>query len=84
RPFHAELHSLPANNHLQRVVGARPARSRLYGLEQLASRGDLAAFAREHEELIDLVLARDARGATKVMKHHIRHVRGSWAGLPED
>ncbi len=84
RRFHLELLSLAGNQHLVRVVGELRARSRLYGLEQLASRGDLADYAREHEELIDLVLARDARGATKVMKHHIRHVRGSWAGLPED
>jgi DNA-binding GntR family transcriptional regulator len=83
RQFHLELLALAGNKHLVEVVGNLRARSRLYGLQDLARRGGLAASAREHEQLVDLVLARDAEGASALMRAHIRHVRGAWAGRRE-
>ena len=35
--------------------------------------------AHEHEQLIDLILARDAEGAAALKEQHMRHVRGEWA-----
>lgn len=79
RQFHLALLALAGNRHLVDVVGNLRARSRLYGLQPLADRGELGATAREHERLVELVLARDVEGATSLMAQHISHVRGDWA-----
>lgn len=84
RRFHLSLLALAGNRHLVDVVADLRARSRLYGLESLAERGELARSAKEHEELVDLVLAGDAEGAAALMRRHIGHVRGSWADRGED
>lgn len=83
RRFHLELLGLDGNRQLVAIVGELRSRSRLFGLEQLARRGLLVASAGEHEELVDLVVAGDGRGARALMRRHIEHVRGSWAGRPE-
>jgi DNA-binding GntR family transcriptional regulator len=36
--------------------------------------------AAEHHELMDLVEARDGEGSEQLMRRHIGHVRGLWAG----
>ena len=79
RQFHLELLSLAGNEQLVAVIGDLRARSRLFGLQQLAERGLLSDSAREHEQLLDLVIARDAEGAAALMEQHMRHVRGDWA-----
>jgi len=84
RRFHLSLLALSGNENLVRVVAELRARSRLYGLQQLADRGDLAASAHEHEALLDLIIARDAKGVAAVMRDHIGHVRGSWASGTQD
>lgn len=80
RRFHLGLLALAGNSHLVAVVGDLRARSRLYGLEQLASSKRLGASAAEHEQLLDLVAAGDAPRAAALMRRHIAHVRGVWAG----
>ncbi|HET8614625.1 MAG TPA: GntR family transcriptional regulator [Actinomycetales bacterium] len=83
RQFHLALLALAGNEQLVRVVGELRARSRLYGLNVLVERGELVHSAKEHEQLVDLVLANDADGAETLMRRHIRHVRGTWAGAVE-
>ena len=83
RRFHLALLAIGGNRHLVEIIGNLRARSRLYGLQQLADRGQLGNSAREHEQLIDLVLKRDAEGASNLMRSHIGHVRGAWAGQQE-
>jgi DNA-binding GntR family transcriptional regulator len=83
RRFHLALLALAGNKHLVEVIDNLRARSRLYGLQQLADRGQLSVSAREHEQLVDLVLAGDAEGAGRLMARHIAHVRGDWAGREE-
>jgi DNA-binding GntR family transcriptional regulator len=80
RQFHLSLLALAGNTYLVEVVRQLRARSRLYGLQDLADRGQLAASSQEHEELVDLVLAGDVAGTTALMRQHIGHVRGAWAG----
>jgi len=80
RRFHLGLLALHGNAQLVAMVGELRARSRLYGLQHLAERGQLTASAAEHQELLDLIVARDADGARELMAHHIGHVRGQWAG----
>jgi DNA-binding GntR family transcriptional regulator len=80
RQFHLRLLALSGNEQLVQVGGNLRSRSRLYGLQELADRGELRASAREHEQLVDLVLARDGDAAGELMRRHIAHVRGDWAG----
>jgi DNA-binding GntR family transcriptional regulator len=80
RRFHLALLALAGNRHLVEVVANLRARSRLYGLQELAERGELGRSAAEHEQLVDLVVAGDAAGAADLMRRHIGHVRGTWAG----
>lgn len=83
RRFHLGLLELAGNAELVAVVGQLRARSRLYGLEELVRRGELERSAAEHLELLDLVRRRDADGAANLMRRHITHVRGVWAGHQE-
>lgn len=83
RQFHLALLALAGNKHLVEVIGNLRSRSRLYGLQQLADRGELGRSAEEHEQIVDLVLAGDAESAAALMRRHIGHVRGSWAGRDE-
>lgn len=83
RRFHLGLLQLAGNAELVAVVGQLRARSRLYGLMQLAERGLLARSAEEHLELLELVRAGNADGAAELMSLHISHVRGEWAGRAE-
>jgi DNA-binding GntR family transcriptional regulator len=80
RRFHLALLALAGNRHLVQIIDNLRSRSRLYGLQELADRGQLAESAREHEQLVDLILARDGETATALMARHIGHVRGLWAG----
>ncbi|MFC3454897.1 GntR family transcriptional regulator [Amycolatopsis speibonae] len=77
--FHLTLLDLSGNAHLVEAVRTLRARSRIYGLKDLAERGQLIPSAREHSELVDLIEAQDADGAEDLMRHHIGHVRGIWA-----
>lgn len=83
RKFHLMLLAMAGNRHLVDVVANLRDRSRLYGLQALADRGQLDRSALEHVEILERVIAGDADGAARVMRSHIGHVRGSWAGREE-
>jgi DNA-binding GntR family transcriptional regulator len=77
--FHLGLLALAGNPLLVETVRSLRAQSRIYGLRSLAERDELVPSSREHAELLDLIVARDAAGAQRLMDRHIRHVRGIWA-----
>ncbi|UYQ63418.1 GntR family transcriptional regulator [Streptomyces peucetius] len=79
RRFHLSLLALAGNDRLVEVVGDLRKRSRLYGLTALDERDQLLPSAEEHLELLDLMLAGDAKGAEECMAKHLRHVRSLWA-----
>lgn len=83
RRFHLALLALAGNDELVAVVGDLRARTRLYGLGELQQSGTLTQSAAEHEEILNLITAGDADGAAALMRRHIQHVRGVWAGRPE-
>jgi len=83
RVFHLELLSLAGNANLVSLVGELRSRTRLYGLTRLAANGELASSAAEHLQMLDLIAANDRRGLERLMKAHIGHTRGSWAGREE-
>lgn len=81
--FHLGLLALGGNDILVQTVGNLRSRARLYGLKGLVERGELTRSAAEHERLADLVAAGDALQAAALMRRHIGHVRGTWAGRPD-
>ncbi|MEU6143567.1 GntR family transcriptional regulator [Streptomyces sp. NPDC047081] len=82
--FHLGLLALAGNEHLVEVVRDLRRRSRLFGLTALVEAGRLEASAREHLELLDALLARDAEKTREVMTRHLGHVRGLWSARGED
>lgn len=81
--FHLALLELTGNPHLVSLVRELRQQTRLIGLKQLAESGGLDASAREHTELIRLLLAGDGPGAEALMRRHIGHVAGLWSGQAE-
>jgi len=81
--FHLQLLALAGNRVLVEQIAQLRSRTRLYGLRKLAADGALASSAREHSELLDLLLAREATAAEELMRRHIGHIRGTWAGNSE-
>ncbi|MFE0136351.1 GntR family transcriptional regulator [Streptomyces sp. NPDC059037] len=79
RQFHLSLLALSGNDRLVETVGDLRKRSRLYGLSTLDERGELIPSAEEHLELLDLMLAGQAKAAEKCMSKHLGHVRSLWA-----
>jgi DNA-binding GntR family transcriptional regulator len=84
RHFHLDLLSLAGNAQLVTLVAELRSRTRLYGLQHLADTGRLAASAQEHVRMLQLIEAGDATGLRALMRRHIGHERGSWAGRTEE
>jgi DNA-binding GntR family transcriptional regulator len=78
--FHLGLLGTLGNRRLVEMVHALRAQTRLYGLSRLASAGRLAGSAHEHQELLALVRDGRAEEAESLMRRHIGHTRGIWAG----
>lgn len=83
RRFHLDLLSLAGNEQLVTLIGELRARSRLFGLQRLADTGELVASALEHVRMLELIEAGDPKRLDRLMRRHIGHVRGSWAGKAE-
>ncbi|GAA1908692.1 GntR family transcriptional regulator [Streptantibioticus ferralitis] len=79
RQFHLSLSALSGNERLVETVGDLRKRSRLYGLTTLDEGSQLLSSAEEHLELLELMLAGDAKQAEKCMTRHLGHVRSLWA-----
>jgi len=83
RQFHLGLLALAGNAELVTLVGGLRARSRLFGLGPLAESGELVPSAAEHLEMLRLIQDGDGERLERLMRVHIGHVRGNWAGRPE-
>lgn len=83
RGFHLGLTALTGNPMLTAVVDDLRGRTRLPGLAALVGSAELAASAAEHDELLDAIAAGDGAGAEAVMRRHIGHTTGWWAGARE-
>ncbi|WP_432974579.1 GntR family transcriptional regulator [Dactylosporangium sp. CA-233914] len=83
RRFHLGLLSLAGNEELVTLVRELRARSRLFGLQRLADSGELGSSALEHVRMLELIEAGDVDELEQLMRRHIGHVRGSWAGRDE-
>lgn len=78
--FHLNFLALHGNEHVVTVVRDLRNRSRLYGLDSLAGTGLMKRICQEHQEMVDLALARDAAAMTALVTQHIGHVRSVWSG----
>lgn len=84
REFHLGLLGMTGNERLVEIVGSLRSHVRLFGLAPMIANGQLGESAREHYRLVGLMSKGDAEGARALMRHHLRHTRGSWAGLGHD
>jgi DNA-binding GntR family transcriptional regulator len=80
RRFHVELISAIGNARLTDLVDRLRRQARLFGLKDLARSGRLMASAREHRMLLDTLRAQDIAASQDLMRTHIGHTRGLWAG----
>jgi DNA-binding GntR family transcriptional regulator len=80
RRFHVELISAIGNARLTDLVDRLRRQARLFGLKDLAKSGRLMASAREHRALLGTLRAQDVQAAENLMRAHIGHTRGLWAG----
>jgi DNA-binding GntR family transcriptional regulator len=80
RRFHVELISAIGNARLTDLVDRLRRQARLFGLKDLAKSGRLLASAREHRTLLGMLSAQDIQAAENLLRTHIGHTRGLWAG----
>lgn len=81
--FHLGLTGLLGNPLLVEVIADLRARTRLVGLSALRAGDGLDRSAAEHHRLLDLLVDGDATGAEALMRTHIGHTVGWWAGRSE-
>lgn len=84
REFHAVILAFADNPQLAELATSLRRRTRMYGLNALVRENKLAASAREHHTLLELMRAGDAAGCKALMDRHIGHARGLWARGTED
>jgi DNA-binding GntR family transcriptional regulator len=83
RDFHVGLLELAGNRRLTQMVAQLRDQTRLMGLPALSAAGNLDASAREHADVLDAVGNRDPELAEALMRRHLEHTRGIWAGRAE-
>ncbi len=78
--FHKHLLGTGKNRQLTQIILDLRNRTRLYGLDALVESKQLIHSAEEHLELVNLL--RDGRptAVARLMRRHLSHVRGIWAG----
>jgi DNA-binding GntR family transcriptional regulator len=83
REFHLGLLEILGNRRLVRLVAQLRDQTRLTGISELAREGNLTASAREHREILAALRSRDSDAAEQLMRKHLVHTRGIWAGRSE-
>jgi DNA-binding GntR family transcriptional regulator len=82
--FHLALLAPLGNRRLLDVVSRLRDQQRLYGLPGMVESTAFAATAAEHRAILDAVAAGEGRQAEELMRRHLRHTRGVWAGWQEE
>lgn len=83
REFHLSMLRITGNTRLVEIVSSLRSQTRLFGLPPLVAKKALGASAREHRQLLGLLTKRDIDAGQELMRRHLRHIRGSWAGREE-
>lgn len=84
RQFHLGLLELLGNRRLVAMVGQLRDQARMQGLQKLADQGELTRSGEEHLDIVDAIESGDAELAAELMRGHLAHSRGIWAGLAEN
>lgn len=84
RQFHLGLLEVLGNRRLVVTVGHLRDQARMQGLQKLADQGELTQSGQEHIDIMDAAEAGDAERAAELMRKHLTHSRGIWAGRSED
>jgi DNA-binding GntR family transcriptional regulator len=83
RAFHLGMLELTGNRRLVRLVAQLRDQTRIAAIAELAHAGNLTKSAAEHRDILDALEERDAEKAKALMKRHLIHTRGIWAGRAE-
>jgi DNA-binding GntR family transcriptional regulator len=83
RLFHGRLLRPLENARLRELIARYRDITRLTGLAQIAGSPRLTTSAREHGELLEALVKGDRMGAEFIMRRHLEHTRGLWAGRDE-
>lgn len=83
RQFHLGLLELLGNRRLVAMVGQLRDQARMQGLQKLADQGELTRSGEEHIAIVDALESGDGDLATELMRKHLAHSRGIWAGRAE-
>jgi DNA-binding FadR family transcriptional regulator len=57
--------------------------ARMQGLQRLADRGELTHSGEEHIAIVDAIESGDAELTAELVRKHLTHSRGIWAGRTE-
>ena len=82
--FHLQIVGAIDNARVSEVVRALRLQTRLNGLRQMAASGRLSEAVSEHFQIVDALRARDTEAVEALMRRHLGHTRGVWAGRDED
>lgn len=80
KQLHLDLLALAGNARLVSVVSRLRDETRLYGLGRLAGTKALVETTKDHTRLLDALEAGDAERAEELLRAHLGHIRGVWAG----
>ncbi len=83
RRFHIKLVEPLRNRRLAELLGLWRDQTRLWGLTRLVQEDSLLATACEHRAILAAVTGGKRVEVERLMRAHLRHTRGIWAGLPE-
>jgi DNA-binding GntR family transcriptional regulator len=83
RQFHLGLLELLGNRRLVAMVGQLRDQARMQGLQKLADQGELTQSGEEHIAIVDAIESGDGELAAELMRKHLAHSRGIWAGRQE-
>ncbi|MFH8476474.1 GntR family transcriptional regulator [Streptomyces sp. NPDC018000] len=83
RQFHLGLLELLGNGRLVTMVAQLRDQARMQGLQKLADQGELTESGEEHITLVEAIEAGEGELAAELMRKHLAHSRGIWAGRAE-
>ncbi|MGR7024881.1 GntR family transcriptional regulator [Geodermatophilus sp. URMC 62] len=84
RQFHLGLLELLGNQRLVALVGQLRDQARMQGLQRLADRGELTHSGEEHIAIVDAIESGNAELTAELVRKHLTHSRGIWAGRTEE
>ncbi|UTX54890.1 GntR family transcriptional regulator [Leucobacter aridicollis] len=83
REFHLGLLALLDNARLTEFIGTLRDQTRQYGIYELAVRGELAASAQDHRNILDALLDGDVEAVERLMLGHLQYLRWSRWTFPD-